>query len=508
MLCLIRAKAAELKSPPPAKSEVLAAYNNLIKTKKIKLQPALRQFLVKRAVRTLSGVTVITVLTKPFGCPGRCVYCPTEICMPKSYLSNEPAAQRALVNKFNPIEMVQGRIAALEANGHSVDKIELIVLGGTWSTYSKKYQDWFIASCFLAANTYGQNKIRPMKSLMEEQKINETAKYKIIGLTLETRPDYINETEIKNLRRLGATRVQLGIQHTDNNILKKIKRGHTLQDSITATRLLKETGFKVDHHYMPDLPGSTPKKDLKMFKYVFDKPDLAPDQIKIYPTLVNKSSELYKWYKQGKYKPYSHKQLVKLLLEVKKIIPPYVRINRLVRDIPKQSITAGNKVTNLRQYLQQIAKQQGWSCQCIHCREVRGTAETTDKIELVKRTYRASAGAEYFISFESPNRKKLYAFLRLRLNDEPQKNIFKELRGAALVRELHVYGQMLPVYKTNLVTTKTQHLGLGTQLMALAETIAKQNGFKKLAVISGIGVREYYKKLGYQLEGTYMVKKI
>ncbi|MBN1779165.1 MAG: tRNA uridine(34) 5-carboxymethylaminomethyl modification radical SAM/GNAT enzyme Elp3 [Candidatus Buchananbacteria bacterium] len=508
ILNIIRQEAGKFKQPPPPKSALLTAYKKLITKKQIKIQPALRQFLVKRAVRSLSGVSVITVLTKPFPCPGKCVYCPTELIMPKSYLSNEPAAQRALRNQFDPLKMMAARITALEANGHDVDKIELIVLGGTWSAYDKKYQTWFITSCFFAANTYGKKKKRKMKSLIEEQKINETAKYKIIGLTLETRPDHINKNEVKRLRQLGCTRVQLGVQHTDDKILDYIKRGDTLQNAIDATRLLKEAGFKVDHHYMPDLPGSTPAKDLAMFKYVFSQPDLQPDQIKIYPTVVNEFAELYNWYKTGKHKPYKEKVLLKLLLDIKKIIPPYVRINRLIRDIPKESITAGNNITNLRQYLQQEAKIQGWSCQCIHCREVRNTAKTTDKIELVKRTYRASEGTEIFISFESPDRKKLYAFLRLRFNDQSEKNIFPELRGASLVRELHVYGQMIPALKLSDLDTKTQHRGLGSKLMAEAEKMTKENGLKKAAVISGIGVKNYYRKLGYKQIGTYMLKNL
>lgn len=428
--------------------------------------------------------------------------------MPKSYLSNEPAAQRALRNQFNPVKMVQTRILALEANGHEVDKIELIVLGGTWSTYEPSYQTWFITRCFYAANTYGQKKKRKMKNLTQEQKLNETTKYKIIGLTLETRPDHINKTEIKRMRKLGCTRVQLGVQHTNDKILKYVKRGDTLANAIKATRMLKETGFKVDHHYMPDLPGSTPKKDLAMFKYVFAKPDLQPDQIKIYPTVVNEFAELYNWYQSGKHKPYQAKDLVKLLLQIKKMVPPYVRINRLIRDIPKESIMAGNKITNLRQKLAGLSKKQGWTCQCIACREVRDQAKPTNQLKLLKRTYKASGGTEHFISFENTKANKIYAFLRLRFNEKKEKNIFPELKNAALVRELHVYGQMTPVKRIGTAKTKTQHKGLGSRLMQEAEKLAKQKGVEKIAVISGIGVRNYYRKLGYQLEGTYMTKKL
>ena len=507
----VRKIAGQFNSPTPAKSALITAYQTLVKTKKIKPNPKLRKLLVKRAVRSLSGVSIITVLTKPFPCPGRCVYCPTDYRMPKSYLANEPAAQRALRNKFSPCLMVTNRIKALEANGHEVDKIELIVLGGTWSFYPLSYQNWFITQCFYAANTYGKKTKRKVKSLEAEQNFNQTAKYKIIGLTLETRPDYVNAQEIKRLRRLGCTRVQLGVQHTDNKILELIKRDDTLEGAVRATQMLKEVGLKVDHHYMPDLPGSTPKKDLAMFKYVFSGPELQPDQIKIYPCIVNEDAELYQWYKSGKYKPYEPKQLLNLLLAIKKIVPPYVRINRLIRDIPAESIVAGNKITNLRQYLKELSHKQGWSCQCLHCREVRDQAEEVQQAKLVCRTYRASAGTEHFFSFESPDQKKVYAFLRLRFNDRPQNNIFPELKNAALVRELHVYGQMIPVGSLDKGLNKnkrTQHRGFGSSLMLTAEELSQKNGYKKIAVISGIGVRNYYRKLGYKLEGTYLTKKL
>lgn len=424
------------KMTPTSKANLIVAYKNLIKKGKLKADKNFAKLLVKRAVRTMSGVSVITVLSKPFVCPGKCIYCPTEPDMPKSYLSNEPAAARAKVNLFDPIRQVTMRIQALLNNGHQVDKLELLVLGGTWSVYPEKYQIEFIRDLFYAANTFDQKKKRQPLSLEEEQKINEDGKYKIIGLTLETRPDYINPTEIKRMRKLGTTRVQLGVQHTDNKILDLIVRGHNIEQSIAATKMLKEAGFKVDHHYMPDLPGSTPKKDLAMMKYVYTSEDLQPDQIKIYPCIVNEYAELYKWYKEGRYKPFSSQQLINLLLEIKKITPPWIRINRLIRDIPEESIIAGNKTTNLRQYLQVELKKQGLSCQCLRCREIRGDYQENDKAILVKREYRASGGDEIFISFESPDKNKVYSFLRLRFNDKPEENIFDELKNASLVREI------------------------------------------------------------------------
>ncbi|MBU4360620.1 tRNA uridine(34) 5-carboxymethylaminomethyl modification radical SAM/GNAT enzyme Elp3 [Patescibacteria group bacterium] len=522
-----------------------------------KARITLEQLLTKRAVRTSSGVSVITVLTKPYKCPGNCIYCPTEPKMPKSYLSNEPAAQRALRLKFDPVKQVQMRIQALEANGHQVDKIELLVLGGSWTAYTKKYQKKFITDCFYAANTsksrvyppllklrrtgasvnasLRQVKKRAIKSLEEEQKINEKAKYKIIGITLETRPDEINLKVIKEFRELGCTRVQIGVQHIDNKILKLNQRGHTVEESIKATKLLKIHGFKVDHHYMPDLPGSTPAKDLAMMKKVFTDANFKPDQIKIYPCVVNEYAELFKWFKKKKYKPYSADKLKELLKNIKKITPYWVRINRLVRDIPADSIIAGNKITNLRQYLANELEKSGEKCKCIRCREV-GLQKTNNelrimnygKMKLFIDKYKASDGVEYFISYESLDRKILYGFLRLRFNNPSEitnvshgasKNAqlaFPVLKDAAIIRELHVYGQMTPV--SDKLDTGVQHKGLGKKLMAQAEKIAIKNNYKKIAVISGIGVREYYRKLparhslgeggGYKLEDTYLVKKL
>jgi len=491
----------------PSNATLLSTYRQLLKTKKVKLNKVLEKLLIKGPVRTLSGVSVITVLTKPWPCPGTCVYCPAEPNMPKSYLSNEPAAQRALRLTFNPFTQVQQRIKALEANGHQVDKIEILILGGSWSAYPSRYQTWFIGRVFQACNIYNKKNCSYL-GLTKEQKINETAKYKIIGLTLETRPDLINEKEVKNLRQLGCTRVQLGVQHTDNKILQLTKRGHTIEDSIQATKLLKTAGFKVDHHYMPDLPGSTPAKDLKMFKRVFTSTELMPDQIKIYPCIVNEYAPLYRWLQSGKYKPYTPKQLLELLIKVKLLTPPWVRINRLIRDIPKESIKAGNKTTNLRQLLQNKMQAEKITCQCLRCREVRSQNDKLNKAKLFIKIYPASAGTEYFLSYESPDQKTVYAFLRLRFNNPEEKNIFPELQNASLVRELHVYGQMTPVYENKLSTGLTQHQGLGKKLMAEAEKITRKQGLNKIAVIAGIGVRNYYKKLGYKLVNTYMIKNI
>ncbi|MFA4872054.1 MAG: tRNA uridine(34) 5-carboxymethylaminomethyl modification radical SAM/GNAT enzyme Elp3 [Patescibacteria group bacterium] len=498
----IRKEAGKIKNPPPEKSALLSAYHKLLKNKDIKSSPVLEKLLTKRAVRTLSGVAVISVLTKPYPCPGRCLYCPTEKNMPKSYLANEPAVMRAILNDFDPYRQIKMRLKALEANGHNTDKIELIIMGGTWSSHSPQYQSWFIKRCFEALNGRRANRLK------QAQKQNETAKRRCIGLTLETRPDYITEKEIKKMRGFGGTRVELGIQHIDDKILKLNRRGHTVAESIKAINLLKRAGFKINYHLMLNLPGSTPAKDLAMFKKIYSDQNWRPDMIKIYPCVVTKNSGLYELWRAKKYKPYSGKQLIDLLIKIKKITPPFVRIARLIRDIPEGSIMAGNKITNLRQLIQERAQKEGWYCKCLRCREA-GHQPIQLKIknyELKIKTikYKANNGTEYFLSYESRDGKILYAFLRLRLNNRPENNFMEELRGAAIIRELHTYGQLALIGEKG----EIQHLGLGKKLLKTAEKICRENRLKKIAVISGIGVRKYYEKFGYRLEGSYMIKNL
>jgi len=515
-LALAKRLSSAIKTTPPAISALRAAYLNLTSKRQIRQSTFLDRILQKRAVRTLSGVAIITVLTKPFPCPGQCVYCPTEARMPKSYLSNEPAAARALRLKFNPYRQVAERIKALEANGHLTDKIELIVKGGTWSAYPWKYQKWFIKRCFEACNLInrgltsaaGATRGPTSRHLSQAQKKNEKARHRVIGLTLETRPDWITPQEILRLRELGCTRVELGVQHTDDKILDKIKRGHTLEQVKQATKFLKDAGFKVDYHLMPMLPGSTPARDFLMFKKVFTDPDLKPDMIKIYPCAVIKNSALYAWWRKGFYKPYSGKKLLELLIKVKsQLIPRYCRISRLIRDIPSTSIEAGSKVTNLREVIQAEMKERGLKCKCLRCREIGHQPHVTCNIKHVTLKlfidkYKASGGTEYFLSIENPKREIVYAFCRLRL---PNKQI-KHLDSVALLRELHTYGHLMSLHQRQ--RAAAQHIGLGRRLMQKAEEIARKANYKKMAVISGIGVREYYKKLGYRLEDTYMVKSL
>jgi len=501
-----RRAALDYKTTIPSNINLLQAYHKLIETNKVKKSAVLEQLLKTRKVRTLSGIAAITVITKPYGCPGKCLYCPTEKNMPKSYLANEPACMRAVLTKFDPYRQVDARLKSLKMTGHVTEKIELIVLGGTWSAYPKIYQNWFIKRCFEACNGI------VLKSLKSAQKRNETAKNRVIGLTLETRPDFVTPKEIKHLRELGCTRVELGVQSIYDDILKKNKRGHNTNAAINATKLLKNAGFKITYHMMPNLLGSSIKKDEKMLQELFSNPNFQPDQLKIYPCAVLKTAPLYKLWKQGKYKPYAEKQLIDLLIKIKEKIPPYVRIIRMIRDIPAQSIVAGNKVSNLREVIVREMEKRNKKCQCIRCREIRdskfpalgGSASGGKSQKLIRRDYDASDGKEIFLSFEDNENDKILAFLRLRLTNSWT---LSEIKDCALIRELHTYGQTLALSQKT--KNAQQHKSLGRKLMEQAEKIIKsETDYKKLAVIAGIGVREYYKKLGYKLKGTYMVKSL
>jgi elongator complex protein 3 len=510
-----------LQIPVPTNADLREAYEKLIVKKKIKRDLLFEKILISKKIRTRSGVAVIAVLTKPYPCPGKCLYCPSEKAMPKSYLKNEPAVMRAISVKFSPYRQVQKRLRALELNGHKTDKIELIMMGGTFSYFPKKYQNWFIAECFRAANDYGRinNTARRdaclsgrqalqcvSTTLGREQKKNEKAKRRIIGLTLETRPDYIDEKEILNFRTLGCTRVELGVQSIFDDVLKENNRGHNVAETIRATKLLKNAGFKINYHMMPGLYGSDFKKDYQMFKTLFSSPDFQPDMLKIYPTVVLRDSTLYSVWKKGKYKALTDKQFEKFILRVKKnLIPPYVRIARLVRDVPAESIIAGPIISNLRQLIAEKSQ-----CQCIRCREVGGNFNSTEKIILNRIDYDASDGKEIFLEYVIEDRKKLFALLRLRINPlelENQNSTIPALKNSAIIREVHTYGKMTEIDKKS--SAGPQHIGLGKKLILEAEKIANQEfGLKKIAIISGVGAREYYRKLGYKLQNTYMTKKL
>jgi len=513
-----RAYCREFKISTILNSDIFRTYRLLLVAKIIKRSESFENLLRKRTVRTLSGIAPVAVLTKAYPCPGTCAYCPHQENVPVSYLSNEPAVMRAIRCQYDPYKQVVLRLKALENNGHEPEKIEIIVIGGTWSYLPQKYKYWYIANCFRAANDYARLRVKKLSSVKNddgfkikvtafykqnlslfnlkkacarEQTKNENARYRIIGLTLETRPDYINKQELIEMREFGCTRVEMGVQALDDDILKLNKRGHGVYEVVEATKLLKEYGFKITYHIMPALPGATPAKDLKMFKMLFTDERFQPDQIKFYPTVVIKGSLLYEWYLQGKYKPYSDKILQDLIVKCKAAVPEYVRIIRLIRDIPGESIVAGNKITNLRQVLQQ----RGVQCHCIRCREVKDGYIISPKINIIE--YPSSGGREFFLSADSQDHKTLYGFCRLRIDAHSP-------IAPAIIRELHVYGKLVSVGGDK----KVQHSGLGRQLLAEAEKIAKENKIKEIAVISGVGVRGYYKKFGYKLQKTYMVKKI
>lgn len=477
--------------------DLLKFYRQLLKNKQIKKNKDLELLLKKRAIRTLSGVAPIAVLTKPYPCPGKCFYCPSEKNMPKSYLSNEPAVMRAVLCKFDPYKQVMTRLNALKITGHLTDKIELIVMGGTWNYLPEKYQNWFIKRCFDAFN----GKIS--KSLAQAQKINEQTEHRCVGITLETRPDYLSQQEIKKMRELGCTKVEMGVQTLDDSILQLNRRGHNVKNIIKATQLLKDAGLKVGYHMMPNLFGSTPTKDLAVFKKLFADENFRPDYLKIYPCVVTKGSPLYKAWRDGKYKPYSDKVLLKLLINIKKYIPAYTRIIRLIRDIPSTSILAGNKISNLREMVKEEMQKKGLQCRCVRCREIKNFKLQLSNCKLKILSYPASGGKEYFISYEDEKDDKIIAFLRLRITNNAFLN---ELKDAAIIRELHTYGPQVPIDEKN--KSAVQHFGFGKKLMREAEAICRKEKIKKIAVISGIGARGYYKKLGYKLEGTYLIKNV
>ncbi len=513
--------AAQSKSPLVRNDALLVRYRQDVAEGRRQAHDAIEQILRLNSIRSHAGIATVTVITKPYACPGRCVYCPTEARAPKSYLTNEPAVMRALRNDYDPFRQVSARLHALEETGHPTDKIELIIKGGTWSFYPDEYQRWFIQQCFVAANTFfnaecgvrSAEYITPhaasrTPNLEEAQRANETAAHRIIGLTIETRPDYITPEELRRLRALGVTRVELGVQILNDRILALIVRDHGTAEIRQATALLRDAGFKIAYHLMPNLPGAAPEDDLESFRLLFDDPAYRPDTLKIYPCVVIESAELFDWWRQGRHHPYDEETLVELLIQLKRLVPPYVRIERVIRDIPSTSIHAGCKVTNLREEVQRRMHARGLRCQCLRCRQVR--EEAGGAYQLVRREYEAGGGTELFLSMEDPATDRLAAFLRLRIPDPTAIGTplgWTALEGAALVRELHTYGLHVPLHERT--ADAAQHRGFGRTLMAEAERIAAQEyGLGRLAVIAGVGVRNYYRRLGYTLAETYMVKRL
>jgi ELP3 family radical SAM enzyme/protein acetyltransferase len=523
----------------PRKDVMIQVYQQLISSGTIIKTDMLDEYFIKLPIRSWSGVLVVTIVLRPdkFSCPYDCKFCPNEtkangalVDMPRSYLSSEPAVMRAMSVDFNIVEQFKIRVNTLRKNGHVIDKVEIIVLGGTFSSYPREYQNEAMRDIFYAANIYESTSNRKKQSLKQEQFYNnDSSKIKIIGISLETRPDQINNHELRRFREYGCTRIQIGVQHTDDSLLKIVNRKHDTECSIKAIKLMKDYGFKVDIHVMPDLPGATPEKDKKMLEMIFLSDKFCPDYVKIYPCLDVTYTEIRNWKKDGRWKPYSElncgKELIELLLYAKKhLIPKWVRINRIQRDFPKEhnnnefkGFLSDTHMSNLRQILDDRMYKEGFMCLCIRCREIKKASFKTNKVFINKIEYNASNGREIFLSIDtckSSKKKenqedKLLGFIRLRLpkpSIEDSKHFIPALRGASLIRELHVYGGLK---KVNQYSTKgAQHHGFGKKLVMLSEIISWKNGYKRIAIISGVGVRNYYKKMGYELHETYMIKHL
>ncbi len=447
---------------------------------------------MKKASRTISGVTPVAVMAKPFPCPGQCVYCPSSPEAPKSYTVESPAVLRAGGCGFDASKQVEIRLRTLAQMGHARDKIELIVMGGTFLSYPRDYQYQFVKDCYDALNGMLSD------SLEEAKKTNEDAEHRCVGLCIETRPDFCGEEEIARMLDFGATRVELGVQTLDDDIHCLTKRGHGVTEIISATRLLRDHGFKVYYHWMPGLPGATPEHDVKLSRRLFEDARFRPDGLKLYPTLVVRGSELENWYRDNRYQPYDDEVMIDLLVAIKTFIPKYVRVSRLMRDIPGKFIIAGSRDLALRGTVRKKMKESGVHCSCIRCREYghrRRDGWSIDRPCLTRFDYETTGGREVFLSYEDEN-ETLFGLLRLRLNQKK-----------AMIRELHVFGPEVPLGKR--IERAAQHRGLGEGLLQEAEAIARDE-FKldKLSVLSGAGARGYYRSLGYALEGAYMVKEL
>jgi len=447
---------------------------------------------MKKASRTISGVTPVAVMTKPYPCPGKCVYCPTSPEAPKSYTIESPAVLRARSCGFDAKKQVEIRLKTLAEMGHAQDKIELIVMGGTFLSYPRDYQYQFIKDCYDALNGI------PSISLEEAREFNENAARRCVGLCIETRPDFCGEEEIKSMLAFGATRVELGVQTLDDEVHCLTKRGHGIAEVISATRLLRDHGFKVYYHWMPGLPGSTPERDLELSHQLFEDERFRPDGLKLYPTLVVRGSELENWYQGNRYRPYREEAMIDLLIAIKALVPKYVRIPRLMRDIPSKFIIAGSRDLALRETIRKKMEQAGLRCSCIRCREYGHRLRDGWAIGeplLTRMDYQTWGGREVFLSHEDEN-STLFGLLRLRIN-----------RKQAVVRELHIFGPEVPL--GGRLDRAAQHQGLGERLLHEAERIARwECKADRLSVLSGVGAREYYRSLGYGLEGAYMVKEL
>jgi elongator complex protein 3 len=488
----------------PSNAEIIAAMNP---KEKLHLLPILR----RKATRTISGVTVIAVMTKPHPCPQpeACAYCPGGPAqnVPQSYTGHEPAAMRGKQNDYDPYLQVKSRIQQLTAIGHRVDKVELIIMGGTFPSTPSEYQKWFIQRSLDAITGKAS-------ADLEEAKANaETSRIRNVGITVETRPDWCKEKHVDAMLDRGVTRVEIGVQNPNDKIYRLVGRTHTVADVTEATRIAKDAGLKIVYHLMPGMPGSNHAEDLEAFKRVFTDPAFKPDMIKIYPCLVIKGTKAHEWYLKGEYTPYSTEAATDLIAEVKQIIPPWVRVMRVQRDIPAQLIFAGVKKSNLRQLVQQKLVKNNRKCGCIRCREVghrmavNNVLPALDNVRILSNCYDASEGQEIFISAEDPENNVLIGYLRLRVPSSKAHRPEIKATPAAVVRELHVYGPLVPVGKH--LSKAWQHKGYGSILLSEAERVANEEyGLRKLLVISALGTKQYYRRFGYSRDGVYISKML
>jgi len=472
---------------------------------------------MRKLARTISGVTPVAVMTAPMKCPGQCLFCPSYASTPRSYTPESPAVLRAIRCDYDAGEQVRLRLNILSEMGHPTDKVELIVMGGTFLAYPTDYQYQFIKDCYDALN--GER----ASTLEEAKHLNETARHRLTGLCIETRPDWCQQPEVDRMLEFGTTRVELGVQTLDDETYRRVRRGHTVADVVNATRRLKEHGLKVHYHWMPGLPGSTPEADLELSRQLFNDVRFKPDGLKIYPTMVVSGTELEKWYRDGRYQPYSREVMTNLVADIKALVPRYVRISRVLRDIPSKFIIGGLR-DSLREVAQRRLRELGTECRCIRCREYGHRARGGWEIgqpHLVRMDYEASEGREIFLSFED-ERETLFGLLRLRVQSQPGDGLGHESSqtkantspedetagNTAIIRELHVYGPEVPLRQKN--PGAAQHRGLGRALLGEAEKIARREfQAQQMVVLSGVGAKDYYRtEFGYRPQADYMVKDL
>jgi elongator complex protein 3 len=487
------------------KHALVAVYSKMVKSGEWEEDEALLRKIRMKPTRTLSGVTTVTVLTRYHPCPGECIFCPQEEQMPKSYLQKEPGAMRGLQNEFDPYAQVHHRIQALEAVGHPTDKIELLILGGSFSAYPRDYQEWFVRRCFDAMNEVNPEDDPGFEPLTDAQERNVHSSHRNVGLVIETRPDLVDRESLRWYRYLGVTKVQMGAQSLDDQILRLNKRGHTAQQTLEATALLRAGGFKVVLHWMPNLLGATPESDRMDFQRLWGEGAYCPDELKIYPCQLLENTELYNRWQAGDYQPYSEATLLELIADLKTKVPRYCRINRIIRDIPSTYVVAGSKNSSLRQDIQREMARRGTQCECVRCREIRRLKVTPKTVCLHDLVYYPAEAEEHFLSFDTED-DKLVGFLRLSLPKDTGKSGLEDLRNAAIIREVHVYGQSLEVGEER--EGIAQHSGLGTRLIEESERIARSRGYQYLAVIAAVGTRAYYAERGFKITKHYMVKNL